>query len=296
MLLHSPLAKILGRGALFLMIAATATGCGGCGDASLQCDPDGENCFLCDGYGCRPVEPDIDTTSSGGWGGAGPVDPGQGGAGQGGAGQGGAGGAEVECDAELTTCPCDGDSACEDGTRCVDGLCIAACEFSYECGDGRVCVNGECADGCSSAAPCAEPGTRCDRGVCVPDPANPECGDAAPCEGGAICVDGACSTGCASHADCAPGEVCNAATGACMDDPSPQPGCGAKACAAQGQECMEDGYCHYPCENTRACQLIDSRFVGCEDGFCKTREEVAPECSLDEPCPDGESCISGKCL
>ena len=84
--------------------------------------------------------------------------------------------------------------------------------------------------------------------------------------------------------------------GACMDDPSPQPGCGAKACAAQGQECMEDGYCHYPCENTRACQLIDSRFVGCEDGFCKTREEVAPECSLDEPCPDGKDCISGECL
>ncbi|WP_437281770.1 hypothetical protein WME90_14825 [Sorangium sp. So ce375] len=287
MLLHSPLAKILGRGALFLMIAATATGCGGCGDASLQCDQDGENCFLCDGYGCRPVEPHIDP-GTGGRGGAGQASTGEGGAGQ--------GGAEADCDAELTTCPCDGDSACEDGTRCVDGLCIAACEFSYECGAGRVCVNGECADGCSDAAPCAEPGTRCDRGVCVPDPANPECSDAAPCEGGALCVDGACTTGCATHADCAPGEVCNAVTGACMDDPSPQPGCGATSCAAQGQECMDDGYCHYPCEAARACQLIDSRFVRCEDGFCKTREEVAPECSLDEPCPDGKDCISGECL
>ncbi|WP_437580292.1 hypothetical protein [Sorangium sp. So ce887] len=285
MLLYSPLAKILGQGALFLMIAATAAGCGGCGDATLQCDRDGENCFLCDGYGCRPAESDV------GAGGAG-----QGGAGQGGAGQGGAGGEEVACDAELTTCPCDGDDACEDGTRCVEGLCIAACEFSYECGADRVCVNGECADGCSDSAPCAAAGTRCDRGVCVPDPANPECSDAAPCEGGALCVDGACTAGCTTHDDCAAGEVCNAVTGACMADPSPQPGCATTACAAQGQECMDDGYCHYPCDSERACRLIDSRFVGCADGFCKTREEVAPECTLDEPCPDGESCISGECL
>ncbi|WP_437650053.1 hypothetical protein [Sorangium sp. So ce362] len=284
MLLYSPLAKILGRGALFLMIAATAAGCGGCGDATLQCDRDGENCFLCDGYGCRPAESDV------GAGGAG-----QGGAGQGGAGQGGAGGEEVACDAELTTCPCDGDDACEDGTRCVEGLCIAACEFSYECGADRVCVNGECADGCSDSAPCAAAGTRCDRGVCVPDPANPECSDAAPCEGGALCVEGACTARCTTHDDCAAGEVCNAVTGACMADPSPQPGCATTACAAQGQECMEDGYCHYPCDSEQACRLIDSRFVGCNDGFCKTREEVAPECTLDEPCPDGESCISGEC-
>ncbi|WP_437490964.1 hypothetical protein WME75_14720 [Sorangium sp. So ce1014] len=285
MLLYSPLAKILGQGALFLMLAATAAGCGGCGDATLQCDRDGENCFLCDGYGCRPAESDV------GAGGAG-----QGGPGQGGAGQGGAGGEEVACDAELTTCPCDGDDACEDGTRCVEGLCIAACEFSYECGADRVCVNGECADGCSDSAPCAAAGTRCDRGVCVPDPANPECSDAAPCEGSALCVDGACTAGCTTHDDCAAGEVCNAVTGACMADPSPQPGCATTACAAQGQECMDDGYCHYPCDSERACRLIDSRFVGCADGFCKTREEVAPECTLDEPCPDGESCISGECL
>ncbi len=290
MLLYSPLAKILGQGALFLMLAATAAGCGGCGDATLQCDRDGENCFLCDGYGCRPAESDV------GAGGAGQGGPGQGGAGQGGAGQGGAGGEEVACDAELTTCPCDGDDACEDGTRCVEGLCIAACEFSYECGADRVCVNGECKGGCSDSAPCAAAGTRCDRGVCVPDPANPECSDAAPCEGSALCVDGACTAGCTTHDDCAAGEVCNAVTGACMDDPSPQPGCATTACAAQGQECMDDGYCHYPCDSERACRLIDSRFVGCADGFCKTREEVAPECTLDEPCPDGESCISGECL
>ncbi|AUX22047.1 hypothetical protein SOCEGT47_025480 [Sorangium cellulosum] len=290
MLLQSPLAKILGQGALFLLLAATATGCGGCGDATLQCDDDGYDCILCDGYGCRPLEPE-----HGGVGGSDHGGAGQGGAGQGGAGQGGAGGSEATCDAELTTCPCDDDDACGDGTRCIDGLCIAACEFSYQCGAGRVCVNGECAEGCDGRSPCEEPGTRCDRGVCVPDPTNPECSDAAPCEGGARCVDGVCSTACETHADCAPGEVCNAVTGACMDDPSPQPGCATTSCAAQGQECMDDGYCHYPCSDDLACERIDSRFVGCEDGVCKTREEVAPECSVDVPCPDGEDCISGEC-
>ncbi|WP_437681206.1 hypothetical protein [Sorangium sp. So ce131] len=289
MLLHSPLAKILGRGVLFAAIAAAATGCHGCGDARLECDDNGENCLLCDGYGCRPAEPDVGA-GAGGHGSAG-----EGGAGAGAAGAGGEGGGEA-CDAELTTCPCDGDAACADGTRCVDGLCIAACEFSYECGAGRVCVNGACADGCTDSVPCAEPGARCDRGVCVPDPENPECSDASPCEGGARCVDGACTAACETHADCASGEVCNAATGACMADPSTQPGCGGTACAALGQECMDDGYCHYPCSSDQACLLHDSRFVRCEDGFCKTREEIAPECTIDAPCPDGEDCISGECI
>lgn len=291
MFLHSPLTKILGQGALFLMIAATATGCSSCGDATLQCDAYGENCVLCDGYGCRPAEPD-----RGGVGGASQGSA-QGGAGQGGEGQGGEGGGGLACDGELTTCTCDTDDACDDGLRCIDGICLATCEFSYECGAGRLCVNGQCAEGCSDRAPCEAPGTVCDKGVCVPDPGAPACSDAAPCQGaGETCVEGTCATACEVHADCAPGEICNAATGACMADPSPAPGCATTGCAAQGQECMDDGYCHYPCQSQQDCLRIDSRFVACDGGFCKTREEVAPQCTIDKPCPDGKDCISNTCL
>lgn len=279
MLSNSPLTKILG--ALFGLVTVTATGCGGCNDSSVQCDDNGEHCLICDGYGCHAADPD----------------PGAGGAGQGGAGQGGQGGAEPACDAELTTCPCDQDESCADGTRCIEGLCIAGCDFSYECGADRVCVNGQCAVGCDGDTPCVQAGTVCDKGVCVLDPANPACSDTEPCgNAGELCVDGLCTTACQTHADCAEDEICNAATGVCIADPSPRPGCGSTACAAQGQQCMADGYCHYPCSTAQTCQLIDNRFVDCQAGICRTREEVAPQCTIDRPCPSGKDCISNKCL
>jgi hypothetical protein len=279
MLSDTPLTKTLG--ALLVLVAATATGCGGCNDSTVQCDENGANCLICDGYGCHPADPD----------------PGAGGAGQGNTGQGGAGDVEPACDASLTTCPCDESDECEGGTRCIDGLCIAGCDFSYECGADRVCVNGQCAAGCDGDTPCAQPGTVCDKGVCVVDPANPACSDTKPCgSAGEICVGGLCTTPCQANADCADGEICSATTGACIADPSPQPGCGSTTCSAQLQQCMADGYCHYPCDTTLDCQRIDTRLIECQAGICKTREELAPECTVDRPCPNGEDCISNECL
>jgi hypothetical protein len=294
MRLHSSLTSILGSGlrwitarapaALFLMAATAATGCGGCDDATVQCDANGENCEVCDAYGCHPAEPGT----------------GSGGSGQGGAtGAGGSGGSAPACDPAVTTCPCDAEGACPEGTQCIEGLCLAGCDFSYECGPGKVCANGQCALGCDDGSPCPEAGTTCENGVCVVDPLNPACSDQTPCAGaGEICVDGVCATGCATHADCAAGEVCNAATGACILDPSPQPGCGAvgAACGGVGQQCMADGYCHYPCTTVEACQLIDNRFIACDTGICKTEEEVSPECTIEDPCPAGQDCISNSCL
>jgi hypothetical protein len=67
-------------------------------------------------------------------------------------------------------------------------------------------------------------------------------------------------------------------------------------CTGVGQQCAADGYCHYACSNVPECKLHDSRFVACDEGYCKTAEEVEPECTIDHPCKAGKNCISNKCL
>jgi len=263
------------------LLMATAPGCS-CSSGELQCDENGNNCFICDAYGCRPADPH----PAGGAGGVG---------GSAGAGGGGSGGS-APCDPNAGVCPCDEQNACAAGLTCVDGLCIDPCEFSYECGAGKVCKNGACVDDCSVDDPC-EAGYTCENGTCVLDPNNPECTTAADCpDQPALCVDGICQHTCASNADCAEGEVCNLETGTCIDDPSPSPVCETTAMCVGIQVCLPDGYCHYPCSNLTECKLIDNRFVECSDGICKLEEEVSPECTLDNPCPNGQDCISNKCV
>jgi hypothetical protein len=286
MLLRFPLTKILAPAALSLAAAftATASGCSGCDDSSVTCDASGK-CVSCDAYGCQQV--DTGTTSSGGGNGQG---------GSGGTGTGGSGGAGP-CDPEVAVCACE-DGVCPDGLVCAGDLCVPGCDFSYECGPGKVCANGQCGVGCDANTPCVEPGTTCDKGVCVPDPQNPACDDQNPCPvAGEICVNGICSASCDANDDCPAGEVCNGSTGACIPDPSPQPSCGSVGamCGGVGQVCMADGYCHYPCNTTQECKLIDNRFEACDQGICKTAEEINPECTLEMPCPDGLDCISNTC-
>ncbi len=262
--------------------AVSAGGCGGCDEAQLVCDDNGV-CEVCDAYGCVPADPQ----------------PGTGGGGSGGmAGTGGqgTGGAAPSCDATATTCPCDANGACPSGLSCVDGLCIDACEFSYECGPGNVCANGKCAPGCDAQVPC-DTGYTCDKGVCVPDPTNPQCDAQTPCPNGELCKNGFCTTTCTDNVDCPMGKICDSTTGICITDPSPHPTCDQTTkCTGPGQQCLADGYCHYPCTSVNTCKTIDSRFVACDQGFCKTAEEVTPECSVDKPCPAGKDCISNHCL
>jgi hypothetical protein len=94
------------------------------------------------------------------------------------------------------------------------------------------------------------------------------------------------------------GQVCDGATGTCIPDPSPKPACGASMTCPQGQECLTDGFCHYPCTSVTDCKLIDNRFVACSGtpNVCKTDQEVNPQCTLTMPCPVGKSCISNTCL
>jgi hypothetical protein len=300
MSLRSRLSKILGSlsslrltprwtgGAAALgLLAVAALGCGG--GASVTCDSNNQNCQICDGYGCRPANPDQPGFGgSGGTGGAG-----TGGAATGGAGTGGAGGA-APCDPTTTTCPCDAETPCATGLTCVAGLCISGCNFSYECGPGKVCFDGACKDGCNDQKPC-DAGYACDKGACIPDAQNPQCDAQNPCPSGEICVGGLCTTGCNTSADCLVGEVCDGSTHACIPDPSPKPLCDANNPCPAPQVCEADGYCHYPCADLAACKAFDHRFVTCDAGTCKLPEEITPECSLTMPCPPGKNCVSNQC-
>ena len=194
----------------------------------------------------------------------------------------------------VTTCPCDDQGECSGDLQCVSGLCIHGCEFSYQCGAGKVCANGECEIACDEVTPCPTAYT-CDKGVCVPDPNNPQCSDAQPCASG-VCKDGICSTECTTNTDCATGEICDSVGGVCVPDPSPTAGCGASQACVGIQQCMADGYCHYACSTVQECKLIDVRYDYCDQNMCKTEEEMNPECTIDQPCPQGQDCISNECL
>lgn len=285
-----PVLRFLAPAALSLLAGLTAAGCGGCNENSVTCD-ENNNCTVCDAYGCYPADPG--NTGGGGTsaqGGGGPIGSG---------GSGGSGGGGSSCDPATSVCPCDADGACPDDLTCSEGICVDGCDFGYECGPGKVCANGQCLPGCGTNTPCAEPGTTCENGVCVPDPGNPACDDQTPCPvAGEICVNGICSTPCDANDDCPTGEVCNASTGACIPDPSPLPSCSSSGttCGGVGQVCMNDGYCHYPCTDVDACKLIDNRFDACDQGVCKTDEEVSPECTSQNPCPAGQDCINNHCL
>lgn len=271
-------AKLLGPSAILLLFATTGAGCGGCTDEStVTCDANGENCMICDAFGCHPANPSIGSGGAGG---------------QGGMGQGGSGGSGP-CDPNVTTCGCAVNEDCPSGTICLDGLCLVGCNYSYECGPGKVCANGKCETGCDVQSPC-DKGYVCDKGICIPDPktACPQM----PCAAGEACVNGVCEPACTKNADCPAGDICDSTSGGCIPDPSPKPGCGPNKACPGTAKCGDDGYCHYPCTTLTDCKLIDSRFFACDASICKTEEEVSPECSLDKPCPAGQDCISNKCL
>jgi hypothetical protein len=263
------LPKLLGSVAtLTFFLAAFAAGCGGSSETTAPCE--GEGCLF--------------DAGSGGGGGA------TGAGSAGGASDGGGDG----CDETLATCPCDEGGGCAAGQACVKGLCIDACTWSYECGAGRLCVDGACVDGCNAVHPC-DAGYACESGACVLDPESPACDDAHPCDVGQICSGGLCTTACDTSAQCDEGQVCDGAAHACIPDPSPKPICDAAHPCPVPQLCGFDGYCHYPCGDVAECKLVDDRYVACDQSVCKTQQEMFPECTIESPCPEGQSCVSNEC-
>jgi hypothetical protein len=148
-----------GLAAVVGVLTVSATGCGGCGDNNtLQCEPGGKNCQICDAYGCRPANPDT-LSGSGGASGAGGATTasGSGGAKTGtggstattttstGASTGtttGTGGSTtgLSCNSQM---PCPTPQVCE-----ADGFCHYPCADLQECKlyDNRfvACVGGVC--------------------------------------------------------------------------------------------------------------------------------------------------------
>ncbi len=277
---------------LFLAMPVVAAGCNGCESGNLQCDANGV-CQICDSYGCHDVSSQSTTgagNSGGSGAGGGSAATGTGGSGSTATGTGGGGPA---CDPAVVTCSCTDKSQCANGDFCLDGLCLPGCNHDYECGTGKVCADGLCTAACSSEVACAS-GYKCLAGACVIDTANPACTLPQDCPG-MVCVGGLCTTACKANKDCPTGQLCDAASGSCFPDPTPKPVC-TTTCAGAGQVCGADGYCHYACSTVNQCKLIDSRFVACDMGFCKTQEEVSPACDLTHPCPNNQACISNQCV
>jgi len=278
---------LLAAAAFFSLPLATA--CNGCNNSEVVCDAL-NHCQICNAYGCHDVEPGSTTgTSSGGSGGSG-----NGSSVSTGAMPETSSSSGMACDPSTTTCACSTKADCPSDLYCIDGLCLDGCNHDFECGAGQVCADGKCVSGCNDTTACAT-GYTCVNGGCEPDPTNPECTTPTDCAG-QPCVDGFCTTGCTKNADCPAGQLCNDASHTCFDDPTPKQLCGgSEMCPGQGQVCGADGYCHYPCSDVNECKLIDNRFVACDMSICKTEEEVNPECDLDNPCPNGQSCVSNTC-
>lgn len=256
-----------------------------------------------------PTTPAPSGSTSGGDGGAGgAVSSSSSSSGSSTSGGGGAGGNEVmpptPCDPAKAMCPCSLQGECGQGTVCAGGICIAPCDFDYQCSDGKVCANGSCTPACGPNDTCPDAGYKCSKGVCVPDPQNPECGAASPCPPGEACASGICSTACDENTDCMAGQACEWATGACINFPSIKKVCmdSSQCMAASPQMCGGDGFCHYVCDPNGAnggvtqCKQIDNRFDYCDGGICKTLAEKSPQCTTQKPCPLGKDCISNKCL
>ncbi len=282
---------VVALGGLVAGVAVVGEACDG-GGSLVPCANSGGYC-VCDSYGCRTAENNTGAGGSLGTGGA-TSTTGTGGASAGGTSTGGAGtGGDATCDPGQATCPCDKKGSCPTGKECIVGLCIKGCSFDYQCAAGMVCDNGACVPGCSANAACAT-GYTCTNGACQLDPNNPQCSAASPCPAGQVCASGVCTTSCTSDSQCAAGQVCDGATQTCITNPSSSSPCSNVSCPSP-QSCGMDGFCHYPCSTLHDCQLIDNRFAACDQGTCKTSEEVNPQCTLQMPCPSGQSCISNHC-
>ena len=286
-------------------LAGVATSGGGCGgNSTLQCGPNMTNCMICDGLGCRPATPN--GTSSAGSGGSGGATASSSSGGTGGASTStststSSSSGAAACDPTQATCACV-NGQCPSGLQCVSGLCVkGGCDYTYQCGKGRVCINGGCATGCSSTNPCPA-GYTCTgdtggaTGACLPDPTNPQCSTTKPCPTGQVCgPDGICATGCTATSQCTAGEVCDGTSHTCVPNPAPTPACSTAMPCPAPQVCETDGFCHLPCTSVAQCQQVDNRFVAC-DGYCKTQQEVMPQCTQTMPCPTGKNCISNTCF
>ena len=120
---------------------------------------------------------------------------------------------------------------CPDGTKCIDGACVAPCD-GVSCPWGQVCRVGVCLDPCLTIN--CDSDQVCELGICVEKCQCANCKASASCQPDGLCiptkcVDVACSPGfhcddsgnCVDNCDgavCPTGEICQ--MGNCVPDPN----------------------------------------------------------------------------
>ena len=186
--------------------------------------------------------------------------------------------------------PCAG-AICPPGTACSPET--TACEdpcLNVDCAELEACDLGACVPETCRHTGCPE-GERCHSDTCEPDPcAGLSCGEGqfcregvcfAACRGvvcgvGRACLDGLCIDD-ACDGRCVRTQLCDDASGACVEDP-----CARIACA-RGLACVE-GQCRAdaPCA-TMSCP----QSTYCVDGSCTDFTPGAPPQVSSRPEPDG---------
>ncbi|MDP2343719.1 MAG: kelch repeat-containing protein [Deltaproteobacteria bacterium] len=197
------------------------------------------------------------------------------------------------------------DPACEDGSSCRDGTCLADdlfCSVANPTGvcatASDVCVDGTCVaggDACSEDNLDGQCGgdLECRDGVCASDA---PCALGEPngfCTADAACVDGRCQDRdllCSTSTPtglCRAGFACDAGTCSPVE----------AQCGCVGTETCVDGVCRAPealCSAANPAGLCDDGGV-CVAGDCV---DVGAGCSVDNPtgvCPPGSLCDDGTC-
>ena len=217
-------------------------------------------------------------------------------------------------DVAVPSTPCNADSECGGGGKCIDGFCASQsqlCSDGTQCpAAGDACVDGVCVPVCNDGA--CPTGYQCDfnRGVCSVNPDPNGCSESSQCEGGAICVETRCvappasadaGPACAAglvlvNGGCIPDEratfTCqndgNLGTLANTCDPSSiclHGNCYA-ACDADG------GGCNAPGESCKSVTVAKGTY-----NVCATASTLGSECNAATGtyCASPKVCIDGYC-
>ena len=188
----------------------------------------------------------------------------------------------VSLDTDDSNCGACG-RACQDGTFCLDGECIAA-----TCSAGQVLCGSQCIDPLTDNAYCGASG----------DCEDVNAGEA--CASGMVCSGGKCGESCLS------GQVlCG---GKCVDPLTDNAYCGASGdCKGDeaGQRCKDgevcsDGTCVMSCvEGQVICsgKCIDTQTDNLNCGRCGNKCSIGSSCfNSNCACPDGQIVCEGKCI
>ena len=172
---------------------------------------------------------------------------------------------------------------------CLQNQCAAEpqCRVTADCNPGLRCENFTCVDTCFEPGDCDDwPGYVCNQiQVCEPDL---NCAFDADCShlNDNICIDNICTPKCTEPANCPGAQVCEFASGRCIDG-CEQTGCpNGQICNVMNQECEEAGpECLGDNDGNCAANEI------CEQGAC------VDGCRLDAQClQNGEICENNACV